>query len=98
MYSLPIPLPARRLWRLELGAYGASVLMPPSTQGSTSLTVILPSRLSGRVGPVIVVVVRLLFAFGSTVRKLMIPYYCVCFFTCLSVAPSRQSRLLVPDP
>ena len=31
-YPLPIPLPARRLRRLELGAYGASVLMPPSTQ------------------------------------------------------------------
>jgi len=28
-YSLPIPLPARRLRRLELGAYGASVLRPP---------------------------------------------------------------------
>ena len=26
---LPIPLPARRLRRLELGAYGASVLRPP---------------------------------------------------------------------
>jgi len=31
-YPLPIPLPARRLRRLELGAYGASVLRPPSTQ------------------------------------------------------------------
>jgi len=29
---LPIPLPTRRLRRLELGAYGASVLRPPSTQ------------------------------------------------------------------
>ena len=31
-YPLPIPLLARRLRRLELGAYGASVLRPPSTQ------------------------------------------------------------------
>ena len=31
-YPIPIPLPARRLRRLELGAYGASVLRPPSTQ------------------------------------------------------------------
>jgi len=31
-YPLPIPLPARRLRCLELGAYGASVLRPPSTQ------------------------------------------------------------------
>jgi len=31
-YPLPIPLPTRRLRRLELGAYGASVLRPPSTQ------------------------------------------------------------------
>ena len=31
-YPLLIPLPARRLRRLELGAYGASVLRPPSTQ------------------------------------------------------------------
>ena len=28
-YPLPIPLPARRLRRIELGAYGASVLRPP---------------------------------------------------------------------
>jgi len=28
-YPLPIPLPARRLRRPELGAYGASVLRPP---------------------------------------------------------------------
>jgi len=28
-YPLPIPLPARRLRSLELGAYGASVLRPP---------------------------------------------------------------------
>jgi len=28
-YTLPIPLPARRLRRLELGAFGASVLRPP---------------------------------------------------------------------
>ena len=28
-YPLPIPLPARRLRRLELGAYGPSVLRPP---------------------------------------------------------------------
>jgi len=28
-YPLPIPLRARRLRRLELGAYGASVLRPP---------------------------------------------------------------------
>jgi len=31
-YPLPISLPARRLRRLELGDYGASVLRPPSTQ------------------------------------------------------------------
>jgi len=31
-YPIPIPLPARRLRRLELSAYGASVLRPPSTQ------------------------------------------------------------------
>ena len=31
-YPLLIPLPARRLRRLELGAYGATVLRPPSTQ------------------------------------------------------------------
>ena len=30
--TLPIPLPARCLRRFELGAYGASVLRPPSTQ------------------------------------------------------------------
>jgi len=28
-YPLPIPLPARRLRRLALGAYGASFLSPP---------------------------------------------------------------------
>ena len=28
-YLLPIPLPGRRLRRLELGVYGASVLRPP---------------------------------------------------------------------
>jgi len=28
-HPLPTPLPARRLLRLELGAYGASVLGPP---------------------------------------------------------------------
>ena len=31
-YPLPISLPARRLLRLELGAYGALVLRSPSTQ------------------------------------------------------------------
>ena len=31
-YPLPIPLPARRLRRLELGALGASIIRPPSTQ------------------------------------------------------------------
>ena len=41
-YPLPIPLPARRLRRLELGAYGASVLRPPSTQnpGYTSVLIL----------------------------------------------------------
>jgi len=29
-YPLAIPLPTRRLRRLELGAYGASVLSPPT--------------------------------------------------------------------
>ena len=40
-YPLSIPLPARRLQRLELGAYGASVHRPPSTQN--------PGYASGRV-------------------------------------------------
>jgi len=31
-YPLPIPLPARRLRRLELGGYFASVLMPLNTK------------------------------------------------------------------
>jgi len=39
-YPLPIPLPAQRLRRLELGAYGASVLRPP--QHKILATPVLP--------------------------------------------------------
>jgi len=30
-HPLPIPFPPRRLWRLDLGAFGASVVRPPNT-------------------------------------------------------------------
>jgi len=51
-FPLPIPLPALRLWHLELGAYGASVLRPPSTQnpGYASGSVVL-SFGRGAAGP-----------------------------------------------
>jgi len=50
-YPLPIPLPARRLRRLELGAYSASVLRPPSTQNPGYASASLDYFLDPETGP-----------------------------------------------